>query len=190
MEVAGQPDTAIEVLKSFPPSFAQRNAILRQLTPYSHKLGQHIAYEVGRQLVTYDTRTGPPDECARILASDAHSTLLHALKMRGEYMKDKQVELEDLDDRVSLCMMLVAILIHLHAKEIHDSSGIGLVRSHRGALADSYTSLEGFQSVANAYCEMNEAICQFEDGGGIISNNGVWSHVIGLFYGSRNCDQT
>ncbi|KAI0108594.1 hypothetical protein GGR51DRAFT_514350 [Nemania sp. FL0031] len=179
MDFDSQPDIVVDVLEFFIPCSFQRNAVLREVKKYSHKLGKYIAAEIGGQLYTYPRRKGPDDEYTEKLVSDDYSTLLHAFTILDEHMKNRQVELGDLRTRFDFWLLRVALLIRLHAKEVQIAYSRGIVKKYSEALADSYTSLEGFQSVANAYRGLKEAIRHFQNEGGEVEDSGVWSLTVG-----------
>ncbi|KAI0401652.1 hypothetical protein F4802DRAFT_579336 [Xylaria palmicola] len=164
-DVSSLPDTVVDVLALFRPSYPRRHAILREVTQYTHKLGRYIARVMANQVYRHPMRTGPADENTRREARDGYFTLLHAFRIMAKHMKDGQVELEGLRVRASLWVVRVAVLIHLHAREVNVVHGTGIVDLYRNAPADSYTSHEGFRSVADAYAEMNDATRQLQNEG-------------------------
>ncbi|KAI1754151.1 hypothetical protein F4782DRAFT_44360 [Xylaria castorea] len=166
-----RPDSVVEVLQAIGtvPEL-QQNLLIRQVDRYSPKLGDYVTNSIECCLNGLGLRTGPADESIQNEVRDNLFTVSHTLRLLDQNLQGGQIEHGNLKKRADLRMIYATLLIHLHAKNITVTCGLGLLK-HSELVADSYTSYEGFQSVANACSQVKDAIRCLEEKGDYSCSN-------------------
>ncbi|KAF2964686.1 hypothetical protein GQX73_g8873 [Xylaria multiplex] len=177
------PDIVGKILENHGPPTKPGGQVIRQLNGYSTGLGRFMISRGWADLLCLPRRTEPmvtPDwKVNRIddyLPIVDHVLCLIDQSIRDEGMRDINL----LRDRACLLIIQTTMLIHLHAKVIPIDSSEGLFRKSGYDTVDSYTTYEGFKSVAHARHIAEEAVGELIDVGGKLDKfvmEFVWTHA-------------
>ncbi|RYP75174.1 hypothetical protein DL769_003866 [Monosporascus sp. CRB-8-3] len=166
------PDAVAHILETNPPPGNIGNLVIRLTKRYTPALSRFTIWYAKRHLHNLPSRTCPPTSSRRDMTMRYCDIVGHLLRLVTEVEQHSRQDVRLLVDRAVLRVLYAVLLLQLHANVITSYRSEGLLQLDcPDDSAEAYTSIENFESVAQARHEASEAVRDLRAAGGELDSS-------------------